>query len=134
MLHCQYTYAALLVQGCCTFSARVLHFYWHYYSKVFTVAFLLAKSFDFRLILIVPWNSNLECRIILASLRFINKVRRSRQFFILHSSFSKQPQAFTLANPFIIPMHREKQRSKKIRVKDSVCISAIREFFLTFVL
>ena len=21
---------------CCTFGARVLHFYWHYYSKVFT--------------------------------------------------------------------------------------------------
>ena len=156
MLHCQYTYAALLVQGCCTFGARVLHFYWHYYFKVFTAAFLLAKSFDFRLILIVPWNSNLECRIILASLRFINKVRRSRQFFIgfpfgrrtlflhssffigfpfgrrtsfLHSSFSKQPQAVTLANPFIIPMHQKKQRSKKSVVKDSVCISAIRELF-----
>ena len=139
MLHYQYSYAALLVQGCCTFSARVLHFYWHYYFKVFTAAFLLAKSFDFRLILIVPWNSNLECRIILASLRFINKVRRSRQFFIgfpfgrrtlfLHSSFSKQPQAVTLANPFIIPMHQKKQRSKKSVVKDSVCISAIRELF-----
>ena len=63
MLHCQYIYAALLVPGCCTFSARVLHFYWHYYSKVFTVAFLLVKSFDFRLILIVPWNSNLEFRV-----------------------------------------------------------------------
>ncbi len=63
MRYCWYTYAALLVQGCCTFSARVLHFYWHYYSKVFTVAFLLAKSFDFRLILIVPWNSNLEFRV-----------------------------------------------------------------------
>ena len=25
MRYCQYTYAALLVQGCCTFSARVLH-------------------------------------------------------------------------------------------------------------
>ena len=55
-------------------------------------------------------------------------------FFILHSSFSQQPQAFTLANPFIIPMHRENQRSKKSVVKDSVCISAIRELFLTFVL
>ena len=40
MLYYQYSYAALLVQGCCTFSARVLHFYRHYYSKVFTVAFL----------------------------------------------------------------------------------------------
>ena len=39
MLHYQYSYA-LLVQGCCTFGARMLHFYWHYYSKVFTVAFL----------------------------------------------------------------------------------------------
>ena len=26
----QYSYAALLVQGCCTFGARMLHFYWHY--------------------------------------------------------------------------------------------------------
>ena len=40
-----------------------------------------------------------------------------------------QPQAATLANPSEIPMHRKKQRSKKIRVKDSVCIGAIREFF-----
>ena len=39
MLHYQYSYAALLVQGCCTFGARMLHFYWHYYSKVFTVLF-----------------------------------------------------------------------------------------------
>ena len=36
----QYSYAALLVQGCCTFGARMLHFYWHYYSKVFTPFFL----------------------------------------------------------------------------------------------
>ena len=43
MRYCQYTYAALLVHLCCTFGARVLHFYWHYYSKVFTVAFLSAK-------------------------------------------------------------------------------------------
>ena len=63
MRYCRYTYAALSVYLCCTFGARVLHFYWHYYSKVFTVAFLSAKSFDFRLILIVPWNSNLECRV-----------------------------------------------------------------------
>ena len=28
----------------------------------------------------------------------------------------------------------EKTKVKKIRVKDSVCIGAIREFFLTFVL
>ena len=40
-----------------------------------------------------------------------------------------QPQAGTLANPFIIPLHQKKQRSKKIRVKDSVCIRAIREPF-----
>ena len=51
------------------------------------------------------------------------------QEHITRQSEPKQPQAVTLANPFIIPMHREKQRSKKIRVKDSVCISAIREFF-----
>ena len=46
---------------------------------------------------------------------FLN--RRSRQFFIgfpsgrrtsfLHSSFYQQPQAVTLANPFIIPLHRK---------------------------
>ena len=40
MLHYQYSYAPLLVQGCCTFGARMLHFYWHYYSKVFTPFFL----------------------------------------------------------------------------------------------
>ena len=39
-----------------------------------------------------------------------------------------QPQAVTLANPFEIYLHR-KERSKKIRVKDSVCIRAIRELF-----
>ena len=42
----------------------------------------------------------------------------------------KQPQAVTLANPFRIPLH-QKKRSKK-SVKDSVCIGAIRELFLTF--
>ena len=31
MLHYQYSYAALLLQGCCTVGARMLHFYWHYY-------------------------------------------------------------------------------------------------------
>ena len=40
MVYREDTYAAPLVQGCCTFGARVLHFYWHYYSEVFTVAFL----------------------------------------------------------------------------------------------
>ena len=35
----QYSYAALSVQECCTFGARMLHFYWHYYSKVFTPFF-----------------------------------------------------------------------------------------------
>ena len=44
------------------------------------------------------------------------------QEHITRQSESQQPQAVTLANPFKIPMHREKQRSKKIRVKDSVCI------------
>ena len=44
MLHYQYTYAGLSVYLCCTFGASVLHSYWHYYSKVFTVAFLSATS------------------------------------------------------------------------------------------
>ena len=114
MLHFWCQGAAPLVPGCCTF-------YWHYYSQVFTVAFLLAKSFDFRLILIVPWNS-------------IIGFPSGRRTLFLHSSFFQQPQAFTLANPFRIPLHREKQRSKKSVVKDSVCICAIRELFLTFVL
>ena len=35
---------------------------------------------------------------------------------------SQQPQAFTLANPFIIPFASKKTKAKKIRVKDSVCI------------
>ena len=35
MLHSWCKAAALSVQGCCTFGARMLHFYWHYYSKVF---------------------------------------------------------------------------------------------------
>ena len=82
MLHYQYSYAGLLVQGCCTFGARVLHFYWHYYSKVFTVAFLAVAEPRFF------------CNTILNSIigfpsgrrtSFLN--RRSRQFFILHSSF-----------------------------------------------
>ena len=57
MLHYQYNYAAPSVYLCCTFGARGLHFYRHYYSKVFTVAFLAAKPFDFHLILIVPWQN-----------------------------------------------------------------------------
>ena len=40
-----------------------------------------------------------------------------------------QPQAVTLANPFIIPLHRKKQGQKKIRVKDSVASVIIRERF-----
>ena len=40
----------------------MLHSYWHYYSKVFTVAFLAAKPFDFRLILIVPWQNKGDLR------------------------------------------------------------------------
>ena len=55
------------------------------------------------------------------------------QEHIKGQSEPKQPQAATLANPFRILMHR-KGKVKKIRVKDSVCIGAIREFFLTFVL
>ena len=65
MLHYQYSYAALSVQGCCTFGARVLHFYWHYYSKVFTVAFLAV-----------------------AEPRFLIGEADNSSFFILHSSFS----------------------------------------------
>ena len=40
-----------------------------------------------------------------------------------------QPQAGTLANPFKIPLYQKNKRSKKIRVKDSVCIGDIRERF-----
>ena len=29
---CRCSYAALSVQGCSTVGARVLHFFWHYYS------------------------------------------------------------------------------------------------------
>ena len=47
MLHYQYSNAALLVQGCCTFGARGLHFYRHYYSKVFTVVFLAVVELRF---------------------------------------------------------------------------------------
>ena len=72
MLHYQYSYAAPSVYLCCTFGARVPHFYRHYYSKVFTVAFLaVAELRSF-------------CNTILNSI-ILN--RRSRQFFILHSSF-----------------------------------------------
>ncbi len=56
------------------------------------------------------------------------------QEHIKGQSEPKQPQAATLANPFYNPYASKKQRSKKIRVKDSVCIGEIREFFLTFVL
>ena len=50
------------------------------------------------------------------------------QEHIKGQSEPKQPQAATLANPFRIPMHR-KNKGQKIRVKDSVCIGAIRELF-----
>ena len=42
----------------------------------------------------------------------------------------KQPQAATLANPFIIPMHRKNKGQKRIRVKDSVASVIFRERFL----
>ena len=42
------------------------------------------------------------------------------QEHIKGQSEPKQPQAVTLANPFIIPLH-QKTKVKKIRVKDSVC-------------
>ena len=83
MLHYQYSYAGLSVQLCCTFGARVLHFYRHYYSKVFTVAFLAVVEPRFFC------NTILNSIIGFSSGRrtlFLN--RRSRQFFILHSSFS----------------------------------------------
>ena len=52
------------------------------------------------------------------------------QEHIKGQSEPKQPQAITLANPFRIPLHRKKkEKVKKIRVKDSVCIGAIRELF-----
>ena len=72
MLHYQYSYAALLVQGCCTFGARGLHFYWHYYSKVFTVAFLAV--FELRFF----------CNTILNSIIGFPSGRRT---LFLHSSF-----------------------------------------------
>ena len=78
----QYCYAAPLVQGRCTFDARGLHFYRHYYSKVFTVAFLavVERCFFCNTILnsIIGFSSGRRTL-------FLN--RRSRQFFILHSSF-----------------------------------------------
>ena len=78
----QYSYAALLVQGCCTFGARGLHFYRHYYPKVFTVDFMAVAEPRFFC------NTILNSIIGFPSGRrtlFLN--RRSRQFFILHSSF-----------------------------------------------
>ncbi len=54
-----------------------------------------------------------------------------RRTLFLHSS--QQPQAVTLANPFIIPMH--KNNGQKKSVSKTPCASVIlREFFLTFVL
>ena len=44
------------------------------------------------------------------------------QEHIKGQSEPKQPQAATLANPFIIPMHRKNKGQKKSVVKDSVCI------------
>ena len=43
----QYSYAAPSVYLCCTFGASVLHSYWHYYSKIFTVAFLAVFELRF---------------------------------------------------------------------------------------
>ena len=60
----QYSYAAPSVQGCCTFGARGLHFYRHYYSKVFTV--------DFRSVV---------------ELRFLIGEADNSSFFILHSNW-----------------------------------------------
>ena len=40
MVYRQFRYEIMSVHLCCTFGARALHLYWHYYSKVFTVAFL----------------------------------------------------------------------------------------------
>ena len=44
------------------------------------------------------------------------------QEHIKRQSEPKQPQAATLANPFRIPMHRKKQRSKK-SVSKTPCAS-----------
>ena len=74
MLHRRYTYAAPLVQGCCTFGARGLHFYRHYYSKVFTVAFRSVAEPRF----LIGEADN-------SSLAFPPAAERC--FFILHSSF-----------------------------------------------
>ena len=87
----QYSYAALLVQGCCTFGARGLHFYRHYYPKVFTVDFLAVAEPRFFC------NTILNSIIGFPSGRrtlFLN--RRSRQFFILHSSFFILHSSFKL--------------------------------------
>ena len=87
----EYRYEILSVHLCWTLGTRQLDswyqtavLFWYYYSKVFTVAFLLAKSFYFRLILIVPWNS-------------IIGFPSGRRTLILHSSFFQQLQAVTLA-------------------------------------
>ena len=53
----------------------------------------------------------------------------ARQQHIIRQTEPQQPQAVTLANPFRIPMNRKSKGQKKIRVKDSVCIGAIRELF-----
>ena len=44
MLYCQYRYAALSVQGCCTIGIRLLHYryqaaalFWYHYSSIFTL-------------------------------------------------------------------------------------------------
>ena len=88
MLHSWYQGAALLVPGRCTFLVPFFQFVYRRYFQV-------PDLFIFREID--------EIRLILHS-----------TFFILHSSFSQQPQAVTLANPFRIPMH------KKTKVKKSV--------------
>ena len=95
--------------------------------------------FDFRLILIVPWQDKRDFRRITIlnwlSLRPPNVVslilnRRSRQFFILHSSFFIFSAAASgNACKSVWNLFASKGKVKKIRVKDSVCICAIREFF-----
>ena len=51
------------------------------------------------------------------------------QEHITRQSEPKQPQAFTLANPFIIPLRQKKQRSKKSVSKIPCASVIIRELF-----
>ena len=64
---CRCSYAALSVQGCCTVGARMLHFFWHYYSKSLKLCRTIGTAMpNYRYIyagLLVP-----ECRTFLVLL------------------------------------------------------------------